>query len=326
MKTKVFMTMAALALMATGCNNEDEMDNWNGEIRLTSGIEVQTRATHYLDESLKNGETVHVWVDDAQTPTTIVTTEKLYENNQLTAGSDGALNGTSMYFPQTGNKVNIYALHTNATWTGNTFPESELTHGVATDQKSSTNGYATSDLVYARLTEVERTSEQVSLTFNHLLSKVEVILKEGEGETGFLTDIDYLKILNTKIDANFSLSKTGQAYGKNAEHPNGIAVVANGSVADITIDNDVTSNNTILNEAIIVPQTLTASAVSKLPFIQIKLNAGGVFTYSLETETSFESGKKYTYTITVKQTGLTVTSTISPWSTGEGGTGTAEME
>lgn len=326
MKTKVFMTMAALALMATGCNNEDEMDNWNGEIRLTSGIEVQTRATHNLDESLKNGETVHVWVDDAKTPTSSVTKENLYENNQLTKIEGGALtSGTTMYFPKTGNSVNIFALHTNATLADNTFPVSQLTHTVATNQKSTdnNNGYAKSDLVYAKSTEVVRTSNTVNLTFNHLLSKVEVILKEGDGATGFLTNLNSLKIMNTKPNAQFTLTKDGPSYGYNTEHQDGIAILAGGDVTEISIDKDVTTEtNNILNEAIIVPQTLAAAT----PFIQIKLSAGGVFTYKLESETNFESGKKYTYTITVNQTGLTVTSSITDWTVGGTANGTATMD
>lgn len=317
------MTMAALTLMAAGCNNEDEMDNWNGEIRLTSGIEVQTRATHNLDESLKNGETVHVWVDDAKTPTSSVTKENLYENNQLTKVEGGALTGgTTMYFPKTGNRVNIFALHTNATLADNTFPVSQLTHTVATDQRSTTDGYAKSDLVYAKSTGVVRTSNTVNLTFNHLLSKVEVILKEGNGVTDFLTNLNSLKIMHTQPKAQFTLTKDEPSYGYNTEHQDGIAILADGDATDIIIDKGVTTETNILNEAIIVPQTLAAAT----SFIQIKLSAGGVFTYKLESETKFESGKKYTYTITVNQTGLTVTSSITDWTVGETATGIATMD
>jgi len=324
MKTKVFMTMAALALMAAGCNNEDEMDNWNGEIRLTSGIEVQTRATHDLDESLKNGETVHVWVDDAKTPTVTVTISKLYENSQLTVGEYGTLTGgTPMYFPQTGNKVNIYALHTNAVLTGSTFPESELTHTVATDQKSSTTttggGYQGSDLVFAKKTEVARTSDAVELKFNHLLSKIEVVLVQGAGSPS----INKVEILNTQLEAKFTPFKTQD-----------FRVTASGDITDknpIEIDTDLTSvtdaegaddSKKKLNEAIIVPQTLTTGT----EFIRITTREGGVLTYSLSEEKEFAPATKYRYTITANLTELKVTSSISPWGDGGSGTGTATMD
>lgn len=315
MRTKAFMTMAALALVAAGCSNE-ETDNWAGEIRLSSGIEVQqTRATHNLDEALKEGESVHVWVDDAKT------TDNLYQNNLLTVRTNGALTGeTVMYFPQTGNNVNIYALHTNAPLTGNSFP-GELTHTVAKDQKSTVDagsGYQGSDLVFAKSTNVARTSETVNLEFKHLLSKIEVVLVKGNGSP----NIAKVEILNTKLEANFTPSKTTE-----------FSVKADGNITDknpIEIDTDLTSagdangsdeSKKALNEAIIVPQTLSAST----EFIRITTTDGGILTYSLPDEKQFASATNYRYTITANLTGLTVTSSVSPWTLGTGGSGTAEM-
>lgn len=329
MKTILFVTMAAVALIAAGCSNDEgePADNWNGEIRLSSGIEVQTRATHNLDVALKAGEKVHVWVDDAGN------SSSLYENNEMTVGANKSdlSGGIAMYFPQTGNKVNIYALHTTSTYlpTNNSFPTNELTHTVATDQQTTASGtgYQGSDLVYAKLTEVERKSTATNLSFNHLLSKIEVVLKEGVGESDFLTSekINKVEILSTLPDAKFTLTKESAAYGKNADKTDGIAITAGGTATPITIDKDVTDGSEELNEAIIVPQALDGST-TPVPFIQITLNSGGVFTYNLQTTTTFESGKKYKYVITANQTGLTVTSSISPWGSGTGDdNGKAEM-
>lgn len=327
MKTKSFMTMAVAMLVFAGCSNdENEMDNWNGEIRLTSGIEVQTRATHNLDELLKEGESVHIWVDDAKDPQATVSKENLYENNVLTVGVNGALSkGTTMYFPQSGNKVNIYALHTNATLNGDAFPGSELTHEVAQDQQSavieSGKGYQGSDLVFAKSAGVERTSNIVSLTFAHLLSEIEVVLVAGDGlQAG---EIKTVEILNTKLSAKFTPSKTAD-----------FSVTADGIIAvdqnPITIDNGTTDasdaagadeTRKVLNEAIIVPQTLTSGT----EFIRITTIDGGVLTYSLEENKTFAEKTKYRYIVTAKLTGLTVTSTISAWGKGTEDNGTAVM-
>lgn len=326
MKTKYFMTMAAASLIFAACSNdENEMDNWNGEIRLTSGIEVQTRATHNLDELLKEGESVHIWVDDAKDPQATVSKENLYENNVLAVGVNGALSGgTTMYFPQSGNKVNIYALHTNATLNGDAFPGSALTHQVAQDQRStvtgSGKGYQGSDLVFAKSAGVERTSNVVSLTFAHLLSKIEVVLVAGNGLQA--NEIQTVEILNTKLNAKFTPSKTTD-----------FSVTADGNITDqnpITIDNETTDasdaagadeTKKVLNEAIIVPQTLASGT----EFIRITTIGGGVLTYTLPAEKEFAKKTKYRYTVTANLTGLTVTSTISAWTPGTGGSGNAVM-
>ena len=148
-----------------------------------------------------------------------------------------------MYFPLTGNDVNIYALHTNATWFGNTYPARSLTHTVAADQRSETDGYATSDLTYAKLTGVPRSGNPtpVAVQFRHLLSKVEVILKKGVGENDFLAGITKVEILNTLPQAQFTLDKEKPAYGKNTELPDGIEITADGTAQNITIDTDITA-------------------------------------------------------------------------------------
>ena len=315
MKTKFMMMMAAAAMVLTSCSNDDETDNWNGEIRLSSGIEVQTRTTHNLDGYLKNGETVHVWVDDAKDLQTSVTNENLYQNNSLAVGNNGTLSGgTTMYFPQTGNKVNIYALHTNAALTDNNFP-GELTHTVATDQKSSNTpaggGYQGSDLVFTKVTSVGRTSETVNLPFTHLLSKIEVVLVQGLGSP----TIQKVEIVNTQLEAKFTPSKTNKfnvaATGDIAANPieidNGITTAENAAKKD-------TEDGKILNEAIIVPQTLAKDT----EFIRITTTAGGVLTYKLPEEKAFAPKTKYRYTITANLSGLTVSSSISTWTEGTG--------
>lgn len=310
------MMMAAAAMVLAACSNDEESDNWNGEIRLSSGIEVQTRATHSLDGYLKNGETVHVWVDDAKDLQTSVTNENLYQNNSLAVGYNGTLSGgTTMYFPQTGNKVNIYALHTNAALTGNNFP-GELTHTVATDQKSSNTtaggGYQGSDLVFTKVTSVGHTSETVNLPFTHLLSKIEVVLVQGLGSP----TIQKVEIVNTQLEAKFTPSKTDEF---NVAATGDIAATGN----PIVIDNGITTaenaktdteDGKVLNEAIIVPQTLAKGT----EFIRITTTAGGVLTYKLPEEKDFAPKTKYRYTITANLSELTVSSSISTWTEGTG--------
>lgn len=318
---KNYILLAAAALMLGACSNDENLDtDAPVELRLTSGLEVLTRTTHDLDTQLKNGEQVHVWVDDA------ITDGSLYANNILTAGDNGALTGsTTMYFPETGNGVDIYAIHgnfaPNADFTN--FWGTEQTHSVEQDQKSSGNGsgYAQSDLVYAKSADVSRSGNPttVNLTFAHLLSKVEVVLVRGEG----YPNISKVEILNTKLDAKFTPNKADD-----------ISVTVSGTEGEnpIEIDKDLTSRNNAagtdeskknLNEAVIVPQTLTQGTA----FIRVTTADGGALIYRLREATTFAPATKYRYTITANLTGLEVTATITPWiqETGDDG-GTAEME
>lgn len=330
-KATNYILFAAAALALSACSH-DELPSGDPdgavELRLTSGIEVQTRATHNLDTQLKTGETVRVWVDDAKNEQTSVTKENLYEDLRLTAGEGGALNGETMYFPQTGNAVDIYAIHGRF---AEASPQAEegfwgqsVTHEVAQDQKSGgdTDGYAQSDLVYARSTDVARTKKAVSLTFKHLLSKIEVVLVKGDGEL----DIQKVEILNTKLGATFTPDKEGDFTVTASE-----LETASGSENAIEIDADLTDKATAanpksdagkaLNEAVIVPQTLAQGT----PFIRITTSAGGELVYSLPDGKEFAPATKYRYTITARLTGLTVKSEVGDWTDGGNTDGDAEM-
>lgn len=263
---------------------------------------------------MKKGESVHVWIDDSKSPNADITAENLYKNKVLTVEADSKLSGgETMYFPQSGNTVNIYALHTNTTLTGDEFP-GELTHTVAQDQKVATAtagaGYQGSDLVYAKVTGQARTADAISLTFTHMLSKIEVVLVKGAG----VSDITSAEILNTKLKAVFTPSKTADftVVTDNAEtitDSNPIEIDCGITTQDVVTNNQ--EANITLNEAIIVPQTLAVNT----EFIRIN----GNLIYKLPAEKTFEAGKKYRYIVTANLSGLTVKSSIDDWTTPETG-------
>ena len=268
------MLFAAAVLTLAACTGDELLDKPNApgaqvELRLTSGLEVQTRAAHGLDTQVKEGEAVHVWVDDAATD------EPLYSSNTLTAGSKGALTGgEAMYFPTTCNSASIYAIHGN--FAENTdytnFWGAEQTHTVMQDQRSdvSRNGNPTT----------------VGLTFEHLLSKVEVVLVQGAGKP----TISKAEILNTRLNATFTPDKTNET----------VTVTASGTTGEnpIEIDNDLSD----VNEAVIVPQTLKKGT----EFIRITTPDSDKLVYSLPADKTFKPGEKYRFTITVEKGNLIV--------------------
>ncbi len=324
MKAKLFMTMAAATMILAGCSNDENevADNWNGEIRLTSGVTVQTRSNTQATQ-IQEGETVYVWADKASSTADYIKAWK------LTAGSSNDFTGTSQYYPTDGSNLDFYALHGNFAsnaFTENTteFPATAIVHSVEADQ-SGTEAYTKSDLLYAVQKNVPRSSNAVELSFYHMLSKVEVALKSGNGKPN-LTGAA-VTIVGTKLKADFTPDKSATMTDQSARA--GMITIPgdNNDAAPIKIRTVTTDNldtNSEYGEAVVLPkQTISQNT----PFIQVTLANKAVFSYKIPDAggLTLESGKKYTYKITVNQTGLTVTSKIENW-TSEEKTGDAEME
>lgn len=197
---------AMLALALTACNNDENLDNPNApvELRLTSGLEVQTRAASYTQStSLVAGEKVYAWVDDAGN------NNPEYQARELTATADEGFTYEPMYFPQTGNGVSIYALHGKFDPSFNendAFPSDGVVFSVAADQSGMGTAYTNSDLLYATKQDVARTKDQVELTFYHMLSKMEIAIVRGEGAPELAND-DAVTIADVVTDGTFKPTK-----------------------------------------------------------------------------------------------------------------------
>lgn len=310
MKTRLFMSMAAAALVMAGCSN-DETDNWAGEIRLSSGLDVQkvTRAaTGIQGEKFDSGETIDVFISENTTAgqesatVTTYTQPLVYET-----GANGELNpptGLQPYFPASGNGVNIFAYYPSGK-VSSVAAGTTLDFTVVADQSGDEN-YKQSDLMYGKPVQnpVTRTSSATALTFTHLLSKVTVTLTSGDGSPSL--DGATVKFKNVKPTTTLTTAT-------------GTISAASGTETDIIALNATSSN--LSGSAIIVPQTLPHT------FIEVTLANGGVLTSNLTdvTEVPFAGSNEYKYDIRVNLTSLDVTSMISPWGAGIGGSGTAEM-
>lgn len=320
MKTKAFMTMAAATLLLVACNNENTV-NGPTPLRISSGVEVQTRALiaeGVQDKQIVSSQVANIWVDEA-----ITVPEALYQNNLLTA--DGAGNftpATDMFFPQSGNGVHIYGIHGKFSTDfaiAESFPTAGKEYEVLADQSTAAN-VAQSDLLFAIKKHVARTTEAVPLTFYHMLSKVMVAIKIGAGSP-ILATIGAVKLngvtLNGSFVPNLAADMTNQS-----ERAAMIASAGVPSVGNITLDQvttiDFNQPSSVYNDVILAPQDLTGKTLT------FKLADGGVLTYTFPA-TTLESGKKYIYNITLNLSGLTVTSTVADWSAVTPVTGDATM-
>lgn len=319
------MTMAATALALAGCSNDESgMDNGPVELRLTSGVTVQTRAyTATQSTTISNGEVVSVWVDDAGT-----TTSSLYEAVQLTANGSNGFTGDAMYFPGTGNNINIYAVHGNFTKSfgkGDAFPTSGAEYKVEADQSSVDNktNYTKSDLLYAYEKGVARNGNPTTanLTFYHMLSKLELAIKVGNGAPELATS-GAVKLNGVTLDGKFTPSTTGDMSDQ-SQRADMLGASASASTGDMTLEQktctDFADENVVYNEAILVPQDMAGKTLT------FSLKDGGTLTYTIPANTTFESGKKYQYHITLDLTGITVTSNIEDWEPVDAVNGSATM-
>ncbi len=304
-----FMALAAsAALILAGCSKtENGLQDGRTELKLTSTIEM-TRATSPNTQAtqIASGEKVTVWVTDSGTSTGLYAQE-------LTVDSYGALTGgNKMYYPQTGNGVNISALHGKFSSYENipsSLPSS-IGFSVYADQSASVgSNYLNSDLLYASRS-ASRSSSAVSLTFYHLLSKLELnITKSAE-----LTDeISSVTLDGVTLDGTFTPGSITDISSQISR--------ANGITTETTDTDNISLGNstTASNEAIVVPQSLAGKTLT------FNLRSGGKLIYTFPTGTTFESGKKYVYNVTLKLTELTVTSIIEDWTSTAGASGDATM-
>ena len=111
--------------------------------------------------------------------------------------------------------------------------------------------------------------------------------------------VSAVKIKNTKPTAGFAI--TNGAPG---------TITESGSVTDIEI-----KGTGAANEGIIVPQDVDAGA-----FIEVTYN-NKQYTYNLGATKTFNKGEKYTYTLTLNASGISLKSLeINDWDEGIGDT------
>ena len=156
---------------------------------------------------------------------------------------------------------------------------------VAGDQ-STQDAFAASDFIAAIDQTVEY--DNPTIEFTHRTARVSIALKPG---TGF-TSVDGAKVSLVSLSAdneNPTAIKTYHASGSSYE-------------------------------ALTAPQTVAAGE----PFIQVELGSG-IYSYRPQNDVVLEAGSRYTYTVKVNATGLTLEGcTIGDWADGGGESGEAE--
>lgn len=305
--SKILVMMGAAVLMfgLASCSVNDDIgdDNQPQAVRFSGGIANQALP----DGAPTTKAAGTVWGNDAigifMVKNGDVSTVHA-ANKQYTTQGDGnftAVAGNEIYFPLTGPAVDFIAYYP---YDGGSTLTTPINVEIATEQTDANQ--PDFDLLWAKAynsgSGYTKATPNVALAFEHKLSKIVMNCTAHASVTAPLTDMT-IRIEGMKTKNTFDLSNG--AMSGTADTPANIAprMIDNGSKYD----------------AIILPETYAANAVT----VTFTLTNGEPYVWKVPAVT-FGSGKEHVYTITLKKTGVEVTGTINPWTSGTGGSGTAE--
>lgn len=140
-------------------------------------------------------------------------------------------------------------------------------------------------------------SNPVAFVFRHALAKVKVTLKKGDG----IEESDL---------SNATVTFTGYTAGSLGY--GGMTGSGDGN-GDITPKTETPGGSATTYTALVIPQQMQGKK-----FIKVTIGVGGAardyfYTPTGNDDANLEAGKQYTYTITVKKTGLQVESVTASW-------------
>ena len=317
MKKLLFFAAAVLAL--TACSNEEENTNkdWNEEIRLCTQNLMMTRAGSDIQSTqFAANEQIDVFVYDVADQMTY-TRPAVYTAD----GQGGLTTSPAQLWPSgTGSAINLYAFYPSGAVKEENFigedEEPEFFFTVALDQ-STEAGYKASDLMFGGsitpngYQEIARTNSTVPLTFYHMLSKVNLNVTLGEA-------------LSEQENSIYSISATirnvfpeAQFFGIISSSPLQPSMEYGGEPEDINVGNLTREDGIYSGSAIIPPQMIEPG--NTLFSITITYNDGSsrTLTYTLPSDSNvmlFESHYVYNFNITANVWGLSLSTTIEPWS------------
>lgn len=324
------ITMASLLTMGTAavftsCSKDNELVN---EINSNDLVEIK------LAPSIINGS-VSAWTREASASTATAVAEgdtlRLCVNDhgasdysrlylqKITAGTNGKMAGeTAMYFPTSGNNVDLYAYRGVYTITSNKTNESDkvgkeiikdgTTFSVSVNYDQSTaDNYKRSDFIFGQKLDQQRTKDTIKITLGHVLSRIVVKVKGSSDIAGQNMKLTGIKVNDAIINGTYTLGSNANTWSNSA---------SNDSIKDVyiyksTSGTDITDSQIVEDGAVIIPQAMKDKV---LEFTTYGTNGsdGKSFTYKFP-DITFVAGKSYNYTVTLSSFGLNVSAEITDW-------------
>ena len=289
------ITMAT-AFSFTSCHNGNEpaptQQTKDKTIQFyVAGIETRTINGNINSSTLPQDHTVGVFGVPTQG-------SAIASNKKYTVGSDRNLtpDGSTEMVAKANTTLNIYAYAPhNAAWISHSTAQS---FAVKADQTYDDN-YLASDLLHAapEAITVSEAQPSVGLTFNHKMARIQVTVTNNKANE----DLEgaTIKLNNTILSGTFTPLS-------------GAVAVATADAEDITMATFDEIKNEVIAYAVIFPQTIAAQTTLFTIETEDK-----TFTATLGSETTFEGGKSYAYTVNINENDVNITlqskATVTNW-------------
>ena len=310
MKKFRFLYIAAAALLFAACANEEDGIGNNGPVAATVQADIVkniTRAT--TDDTWSKNDAIGVYATSSGNTTG---DNKKYVTTNGDGTFEAADNNNIIYFKD--NKETTFSAY---------YPYNKfLTDGKMNWNMAEVeaNLPCEADVLFASGATASKASPTVNFTdaehrFKHCMSLVEFKIKPGQGVKDNNYKFNRLNMKGIFVSGKFD-TRTG-------------SVEAAGDRETLTrFFNDVSFESEESFAYIMLPQSLESNKMDIE--IYLLLNDSEVkYTTPITPSTNgqFEGGKKYTYNITVKNTGITIeNANIVPWGNGDSSDLDAEIE
>lgn len=305
MKTLKYITFAFAALSLAACNN-DEAPAANGvAAKISAGLSTSTRAV----DGNWNADAIGVMVVDAPTSNM----EALYKNVRYSTTSTGAVAdftcpaADGIFFQDANETVTFAAYAPYQQSAANALPGTAADGIISVDTENNNTAQLQEsiDFLWASGAVASRKSPQVTFakvsdqadySFHHKMSRI-VVSFATSTDDGFEAD-DILDVTNYTLAGLVHTGTFNVVTG---------AATATGTQKPVAINNwnSTTVGNVVSFKGIILPQTA---------YVAFDITLFGQHYSSGVFPSTFEPGKTYSYTLTLKKTGLKVVgSTITDW-------------
>ncbi len=299
------LALCSIVLLTAGCSKDSSENPAGAEspdarvaLQLTGGISAQTRAS---DGAWDAGDRIGIYMLYAGTADIAEEVENI---PYTTADGTSAFTpvSTVIYFPVNGSNVDFRAWYPYSSSAGSFLWMADLTDQSSQESIDLMTAKAPSD---TESTVYNKEQPKVALSFQHLLTKLEVNIAAGEGISQ--DDLAGLTVQITEQVSMVTYEPSTDLIGYMQQL--------------VTIPLLITEDGTFA-EAILCPDDLadyySTDRGRQLTFT-LNNEAQETFYYNIDADKSFKTGEKNIYNITINRVSLDVTATVEDWIDGNNG-------